>query len=71
MPHGAGGPREARYANHFEIGFNESEFVIDFAQVYDDEPALFHTRIVTSPSHARDLASLIRDALDGDLSAQE
>ena len=68
MSHDGAPRREARYANHFEIGVNESELVIDFAQAYEDEPPVFHTRIVTSPSHARDLVSLLLDALKGDLS---
>ena len=58
-----GTPREARYANHFEVGVNEAEVVIDFAQVYEGEPPVFHTRIVTSPLHARELAALLFDAL--------
>lgn len=68
MSHDGIPPREARYANHFEIGVNESELVIDFAQAYEGEPPVFHTRIVTSPSHARDLVSLLFDALESDLS---
>lgn len=59
----AGPPREARYANLFYVGVNEAELVIDFAQAYEGEPSVVHTRIVTSPSHGRELAAMLFDAL--------
>jgi len=59
----AGPPREARYANVFHVGINETELVIDFAQAYEGEAAVVHTRIVTSPSHGRELTAILLDAL--------
>ncbi|MEJ8836854.1 DUF3467 domain-containing protein [Ramlibacter sp. AN1133] len=48
-------PEPAAYANHFEVGFNAFEFLLDFAQNYDsaDEVAIAHTRIVTAPAYAK------------------
>jgi len=54
---------EGRYANFFQIGFNEHEFVIDFGQQYQPGPECIHTRIVTSPSSARTLTELLDDSL--------
>ena len=57
-------PREARYANYFEIGVNQEEIVIDLGQMYGEaEPVAFHTRIVTSPVYARELARLLEQAV--------
>jgi hypothetical protein len=55
---------EAKYANYFEIGFNQFELVIDFGQMYspDSIPAL-HTRMITSPSYGRALLELLSNAL--------
>lgn len=53
-----------KYANYFQIGENMLEFVIEFGQMYSDEPApLIHTRIITSPAYAIQLLSLLEDAL--------
>jgi len=41
------------YANHFRVGYNAFEFVLDFGQLYPDRPVRFHTRIVTTPAHAK------------------
>jgi hypothetical protein len=56
--------REAKYANYFEIGFNEFELVMDFGQLYSPgtSPAL-HTRIITSPTYAATLLDLLRNVL--------
>ena len=55
---------EGRYANVFRIGFNAYEFVLDFGQCYvEQEKEQMHTRIVTSPSSARDLSDLLKDSL--------
>lgn len=55
---------DGKYANYFQIGENALEFVIEFGQLYSDEPApLIHTRIITSPTYAVQLLSLIEDAL--------
>jgi len=55
---------EGKYTNHFEIGHNVYTFVIDFGQTFTerDEP-LIHTRIVTSPTYAKDLLETLRDSI--------
>jgi hypothetical protein len=56
---------EARYANYFKAGFTSEEVVIDLGQGYEDEGRIaVHTRIVTSPAYARDLAELLQAAVD-------
>ena len=54
---------EGRYANAFRVGFNAYEFILDFGQCYVEEEEHMHTRIVTSPSSARDLSDLLKDSL--------
>ncbi len=57
-------PLEGRYANHFRVGHNALEFIIEFGQFYEDENvAKFHTRIITSPTYARELLDLIGDSV--------
>jgi hypothetical protein len=66
MPGGGKGPGdlEGRYANYFEIGHNAFEFLVDFGQLYFEEPgAQMHTRIVTSPIFAKKLAETLNRAL--------
>jgi hypothetical protein len=51
---------EGRYANYFEVGHNEFEFVIDFGQFYhDDQDIRLHTRIVTSPAYLKTLLEIL------------
>jgi len=55
---------ERRYANYFEIGHNAFEFLFDFGQMYFEGPeAQMHTRIVTSPIFAKQLAETLNRAL--------
>ncbi|MBC5784502.1 DUF3467 domain-containing protein [Ramlibacter sp. USB13] len=51
----------AAYANHFEVGFNAFEFLLDFAQAYESAEglALAHTRIVTAPAYAKVFRALL------------
>jgi len=61
---GSGGVLEGRYANYFEIGHNAFEFLLDFGQCYTEGPdGWMHTRIVTSPMFARQLADSLNRAL--------
>jgi hypothetical protein len=55
---------EARYANHFEIGFSAHEFVLDCGQFYEEhkEPRL-HTRLVTGPAYVKEFLSLLKQAV--------
>jgi len=58
-------PSEGRSANHFELAFTESEFLIDFGQLYDEtsEP-LIHTRIVMTPRSAKTLARMMQEIVE-------
>ncbi len=58
------GRMEGRYVNYFEIGHNACEFVLDFGQLFsEDAEAGLHTRLVTNPEAARELAAVLNDAL--------
>ena len=54
---------EGHYSNHFKVGFNSFEFILDFGQAYDEGAPAHHTRIVTGPAYAKALANLLRDSL--------
>jgi hypothetical protein len=55
----------ARYANHFAIGYNLHEIVMDFGQSYAGDPTVrLHTRLVTAPAYARDFSEMLRGVLD-------
>jgi hypothetical protein len=64
MDSNAAGPPEALYANHFEIGYNEMEFLLDFAQAYSDSgrPTPF-VRIITTPPYALALLRLLSESI--------
>jgi flagellum-specific peptidoglycan hydrolase FlgJ len=57
-------PPSRKYANYFQAGFNEFEFVIDFGEFYADqaEPVL-HTGFITSPEYAQRLCDLLKNTL--------
>ncbi len=54
-------PELAVYANHFEVGFNAFEFLLDFAQEYygAERMTVAHTRIVTAPAYAKVFRGLL------------
>jgi hypothetical protein len=55
---------EGRYANYFEIGHNAFEFVLDFGQKYSDGlKEKIHTRIITSPSYAKELFRVLENSI--------
>ncbi len=55
---------QGRYANHFEIGHNVSEFVIDFIQTYPENGhGKFHTRIITIPEYAKNLLETLGESI--------
>lgn len=55
---------EGKYANYFQIGHNAFEFLIDFGQMYSEGThAQFHTRIITSPSYAKELSKVLSECL--------
>ncbi|SEP64262.1 Protein of unknown function [Solimonas aquatica] len=54
----------ARYANHFRIGHNASEFMIEFAQRYEaGGKTQLVARLVVTPQSARELHSLLGESL--------
>lgn len=59
-----GGTLEARYANYFEVGHTDVEFVLQFGQSYraDTVPSI-HTRVVTDPAYVRTLIQLLEESL--------
>ena len=54
---------EARYANCFEVGFNDVEFILNFGQQYGSGDPLVHTRIVMSPIYVQDFLDLVSRTL--------
>ena len=55
---------EGRYANHFQVGYNAFEFLLEFGQSYlEDKQAQLHTRIVTTPVYAKDLLTILQGAI--------
>ncbi len=66
---GQGGLLEARYANHFQIGHNEFEFVFEFGQFHPrgggeaSDRAVQIVRIVMAPSFAHALLSTLQRAV--------
>lgn len=55
---------EAKYANYLQSGINETEFVLDFGQHYEDDgvPRL-HTRIVAAPPYIKAFAALLQHSI--------
>ena len=54
---------EARYANFFEVGYNAFEFLLEFGQSYANEKARLHTRVVMSPSYAKELLRVLTESV--------
>lgn len=51
---------QEKYANYFRIGHNEHEFFFDFGVLREEDgEARYHTRIITAPRYARELARLL------------
>jgi hypothetical protein len=58
-------PLEGRCANHFELAFTESEFLLDFGQAYGDpSEALMHTRIIATPRSVKILLNMLQDMVE-------
>jgi hypothetical protein len=54
----------ARYTNYFEVGHNPYEFLIDFGQLQPETSGVvLHTRIAVGPTHAKLLATMLRNAV--------
>ena len=64
-PQALGEEREGRYANHFNVGHNAFEVILQFGQFYEgDKQAVMHTRIVTAPAYAETLLELLSRTLE-------
>ncbi|HEX4320463.1 MAG TPA: DUF3467 domain-containing protein [Acidobacteriaceae bacterium] len=64
VPYSFGEEQEGRYANHFQIGHNAFEVVLQFGQFYEEEKrVVMHTRIVTCPAYAETLLRLLSHSL--------
>jgi len=55
---------EGKYANYFKVGHNAFEFILDFGQLFaETSQEKVHTRIITSPTYARELLEVLRDSV--------
>jgi hypothetical protein len=53
-----------KYANHFEIGHNAFEFVIDFGQYFsENKEAELCARIITNPFYANNLLTTLQQSI--------
>lgn len=55
---------EGKYANVFRVGHNPVEFVLDFGQFFPTGKEQLHTRIITSPLHAKELLRVLHESVD-------
>ena len=53
-----------RYANFLKVGYTEYEFLLDFGQSFGQEDPRVHTRIVTTPTHAKALSRTLRESVE-------
>lgn len=62
----SGAKLEGRYANYFKVGHNAFEFLLDFGQFYlgEESHAIFHSRIITSPSYAKRLLEALQNSIE-------
>ena len=51
---------ERRYANHLRVGFNQLEFLLDFAQAYFGQEDQVHTQLVAAPAHIKEFVALLQ-----------
>lgn len=57
-------PAERRYTNHLRVGFNRLEFLLDFAQAYDDGGGeLVHAQLVAAPAKAKAFTLLMQGCI--------
>ena len=56
---------EGRYANHFAVGHNAFEFLLDFGQFFPDGGcARVHTRIIISPVYVNVFGETLRKSIE-------
>jgi hypothetical protein len=51
-------PKEL-YANSFRVGFNPSEFLLDFGRRFEEAQAQYYTRVILVPARAKALLQLL------------
>ena len=61
---GAARNQGALYANYFQVGHNAFEFLLEFGQMYEGEPARIHTRIIATPYYARTFLKVFQTAME-------
>ena len=55
----------AVYANHFRVGYNAFEFLLDFGQREpESDREFYHTRVVTSPEHLERFLEIVIQAAE-------
>jgi len=55
---------EGVYANTFQVGYNNYEFVLDFGQYFTgNDKDRFHTRIVTNPQYVEHLLEVLSESI--------
>jgi hypothetical protein len=55
-----------QYANYFQAGYNEAEFVIDCGQLFEEDSGiLMHTRLIVGPLYAKGLAEILLKSIAG------
>jgi hypothetical protein len=53
-------PLQGHYANYFQAGYNQAEFVIDCGQLFEgDVGVLMHTRLIVGPLYAKALVEIL------------
>lgn len=65
-------PREGRYANYFQVGYNAFEFLLDFGQLYSEsERAHIHTRIIISPAYIKSFLQTLWESIERQAEIEE
>lgn len=54
---------ERHYANFLRIGFNQLEFLLNFAQLFAGSAEIVHTHLVTSPAHLKWFVELMQSCV--------
>lgn len=57
--------RDPVFTNHFSIGFNDEEFILEFGRMYESQasPTLLFTAI-TTPGYVRRLRDLLSESIE-------
>jgi hypothetical protein len=56
---------DGRYANSLNVSHNSFEFVLNAGHFYpQNEHTQLHTRIVTSPTHAKAMLEILKESIE-------